>query len=304
MDTQIDWAELLCMARERSLVLHYRQSFCLFPINLDKPLPLLILTVCRNFLAYHIRLIVDLYHPLSDDASREIREYLQHFALQICNGDNPRLFILGNDFVFESDAAAIRQVVSSLPIPPQQISDKIQIVYEMEQKLLELLKLPDDACGLYCLAAEWLQILGSARIQLFPVQRTLECAGIHMKQHIRRIDHHSRRSIEWGREYDTYLRKYLQKGFCEQTARARARDAFKAAHPAPVTDAELLCDKNPPGLSRQSLHKYHQVFLQFQAQMDELDTPPDSCAKMMPEKRETCSRNEHSAIPNQAVRRA
>lgn len=268
MDNQTDWSELLCIAREQSLVLHYRQSFCLFPLNAEAPLPLLILTAYRNFIAYHIRLIVDHYYPLPEDTSPEVKNYLNAFALQMRIGDNPRLFILEKNMVFPTDAEIIKKTASALPVPPRQIFDKIRTVYEMEQKLLDLLQHPDcsDARGLYCLAAEWLQILGSASMEVFPVQKTLECAGIHMRQHVRRTDHHINRSIEWGREYDAYYRKYLEEGFCKQTAQAKARAVFNAAHPTPVTDAELLCDENPPGTSRQSLHKYHRAFLQFQAQ--------------------------------------
>lgn len=278
MDTQTDWSELLCMAREQSLVLHHRQSFCLFPTNIEAPLPLLILTVCRNFLAYHIQLIVDHYYPLPDGTSPEVKNYLKAFALQMRVGDNPRLFIFEKKMVSQTDAEIIKKNASALPAPPQQISDKIRTVYEMEQKLLELLQRPDcsNARGLYCLAAEWLQILGSARMEVFPVKKTLECAGIHMRQHVRRTDHHINRSIEWGREYDGYYRKYLAEGFCKQTAQAKARSVFKAAHPAPVTDAELLCDENPPGTSRQSLHKYHRAFLQFQAQKEEAVSTADT----------------------------
>ena len=271
MDTQTSCSELLCIARERSLVLHYRQSFSIFPDDVSLPLPILILTTVRNFIAYQTRLIVDQYYPLEPNAASAIADYLKKFAMLIRQGRNPRLFLVNGTPLSQRDSEAVLAVMKQLPEPPNAISEKIRIVHGMILRLLDLLNRPEEqtARRLYCLAGEWLRLLGSNKMQIIEVQKTLEYAGLHLKQHIRRADRHITRSIEWGREYDSYYRKHLEKGLCEQTARFKAREDFHSAHPTPVTDEELLCDYAPPGMSRQSLHKYHRIFLQFQAEAHE-----------------------------------
>lgn len=267
MKTATYWSELLCIAREQPIVLHHRQAFYLFPDNENLPLFITILTAGRNFIAYQIRLIVELYYPLELNSAKKIAGYLKDFASLIKKGDNPRLFIVDGTALSLMDAKKVIAVIKRLPEPPDMISKKIRLVHDMILRLLKLLDHQDEqtAMRLYCLAAEWMKLLGTDKLQLFEVQKPLEYAGMHLKQHSRRIDRHTSRSIEWGREYDSYYRKHLSEGLCNQTARSKARKDFSDAHPAPVTDEELLCAYASPGLSRQSLHKYHQAFLQFQA---------------------------------------
>lgn len=270
MATQTDWPELLCIAREQPLVLHHRQSFCIFPDYVKLPLSIIILSAARNFVAYQISLIVNRYYPLEANPAKNIADYLKNFAALIKQEDNPRLFIVDGTPISSRDAEKVLALIKRLPEPPETISEKIRIAHGMILRLIELLDYPDEqiAIRLYCLAAEWMKLLSTGKLQLFEVQKPLEYAQMHLKQHIRRVDRHTNRSIEWGREYDSYYRKHLSGGLCNQTARSKAREDFRGAHPAPVTDEELLCDYAAPGVSRQSLRKYHQVFLQFQAKGD------------------------------------
>lgn len=271
MATQTDWSDLLCIAREQPLVLHHRQLFCIFPDKVNFSLFITILTAGRNFIAYQIRLIVDLYYPLEPNSAKSIAGYLKDLAALIREGDNPRLFIVDGTALALRDAKKVLAVIKHLPEPPDAISEKIRIVYGMILRLIKLLDYPEEqtAIQLYCLAAEWLKLLGADKLQLLGVQKPLEYAGMHLKQHSRRIDRHTSRSIEWGREYDSYYRKHLSDGLCDQTARSKAREDFRRTHPVPVTDEELLCAYASPGVSRQSLHKYHHKFLQFKAKEDE-----------------------------------
>ncbi|MFA6714570.1 MAG: hypothetical protein WCS27_04290 [Victivallaceae bacterium] len=267
MVTSTDWSELLCIAREQPLVLHNRQSFCIFPNDMELPLSIITLSTARNFVAYQIHLIVELYYPSRAHPTKDIANYLNNIALLIKQGDNPRLFIVNNTPLSSQDAKKVLTVIKQLPVPPETVSEKIHIVHNMIRRLIELLDYPSEQSimQLYCLAIEWMKLLGTGKLQLFEVKKPLEYAQMHLRQHIRRIDHHTSRSIEWGREYNSYYRKYLSEGLCDQTARSKAREDFCSAHPVPVTDEELLCAYAAPGVSRQSIRKYHQVFLKFQA---------------------------------------
>jgi hypothetical protein len=287
MATPTDWSELLCIAREQPLVLHHRQAFCLFPDNENLSLFITILTAGRNFIAYQIRLIVELYYPLELNPAKNVANYLKDFAALIRKGDNPRLFITDGTTLSLMDAQKVLAVIKRLPEPPDMISPKIRIVHGIVSQLLKLLDFPAEqaAIRLYCLAAEWMKLLAANKLQLFEVQKPLEYAEMHLKQHSCRVDRHTSRSIEWGREYDSYYRKHLSAGLCDQTARSEARKDFGDAHPAPVTDEELLCASASPGISRQSLRKYHQAFLQFQAKENEQASRQKVIGKNSPEKR-------------------
>lgn len=264
METPNDWTELLCIAREYPLVLHQRQSFTIFPDDPGISLRSAIITAARNFTSYQLRLIIDQYAPPPPDISPDISAYLHDFAILMRQEGNPRLFLLENKPVETKDEAPVLAGLKKLPTPPDDISEKIRIIHDLRTRIIQLLNEHDtgNAFSFYLLCAEYLHLLGTDTLQLFPVQKTLEYAGIHLKQHVLRVDRHSVRCIEWGREFDSYYRKYLEDGYCIQTARNKARKDFMKAHPAPVTDEELLCDYAPPGVSRQSLRKYHQAFLQ------------------------------------------
>lgn len=261
------WSELLYIARKQTLVLHHRQAFCLFPDEEDISLFIRLTTAGRNFITYQIQLIVESYYSHEMNLPKDIAAYLKKFADLLRKGENPRLFLVNNTVLSQAEAKKVLKVIKQLPEVPDTLSEKIRVVHAMTLRLLKLLDYSDEqaAIQLYRIAVSWMKLLESTKLQLFNVRKPLEYAGMHLKQHSRRVDRHTDRSIKWGREYDSYYRKYLSAGLCDQTARSKARKDFSEAHPAPVTDEELLCAYATPGISRQSLHKYHQTFLQFQA---------------------------------------
>lgn len=267
MNRQTDWAELLCFAKEKTLVLQPHQSFAIFPDSPDLSLSCAILTAIRNFTSFQVLLITEEYFPVSPDVPNEVREYLDSLAVLLRQGQNPYLFLFSTSPLEDKDAEKILAFMSHLPKIPETISERIFLVHEMRQKLYALLialfssTTEKTALDFYRIAAEWMSLLGSEKFQILPVRQTLEYACLHLKQHTRRIDHHTRRGIEWGREFDQSYRKYLDAGLCVQTAKAKARKDFIANHPQAVTDTELLFQENSPGTTRQSLHKYHMLYL-------------------------------------------
>ena len=128
-------------------------------------------------------------------------------------------------------------------------------------------KVKDKHFQIYLLCIEWMNALGLGTLALFPIQKPLEYASQHLKMHASRVTHHSNRSVKWGEEFDSYYNTYIKEGFCEQTARSKARKKFILAHPAPVTDAELLSNTAFPGTSRQSFRKYQKDYLQSKMAM-------------------------------------
>jgi len=199
---------------------------------------------------YQVQLIVESYYLHEMNLPKDIAVYLKNFADLLRKGDNPRLFLVNNTVLSQSEAKKVLEVIKQLPGAPDALSEKIRIVHAMTLRLLKLLDYSDEQATiqLYCIAARWMKLLESTKLQLFNVQKPLEYAGMHLKQHSRRVDRHTDRSIKWGREYDSYYRKYLSAGLCDQTARSKARKDFSEAHPAPVTDEELLCAYATPAI--------------------------------------------------------
>lgn len=278
MNPQTDWAELLCFAKDKTLVLQLDQAFCIFPDTPELSLSCAILTAIRNFTSFQVLLIVEEYSPLNPETPDEVKQYLEALAALLRHGNNPYLFLFSTAPLEDKDTEKILAFMSRLPEIPKTISEKISIVHKMRQTLYSLLitliSSPSDKTSMefYRLSARWMSLLKSNAFQYLPVKQTLEYAGLHLKQHTRRIDHHTRRGIEWGREFDDYYRKYLDEGICEQTARAKARKDFIANHPQAVTDTELLFQENFPGTTRQSLRKYHAMYLRCKDGINGTDT--------------------------------
>lgn len=264
MDIQNDWIELMQLAKEKSLLLHRRQSFCVFPETGSLSFEQVKLLTVRNLTAYQFRLIVEIYNPIPEDLPPEISTYLENITQVLCKNQAYNAIIKESKTISKADAKLISDVANSFPVIPQNIPDQIKAVDDIRKQAVTVLnkKTADpDYRSLYDLSVLWFKVLGTEKLQIIPVQKPFEYASYHLKLHESRACHHDDRSIEWGKEYDTYYRQFIREGCCEQTARAKARNRFMEAHPVPRTDAELLADVNPPGITRQTLHKYHQAYL-------------------------------------------
>ena len=264
MDIQNDWVELKFMAGEKDLILNQRQSFFIFPnLTTDSPLNLLILTV-RNLIAYQLHLIVQNYALFPEDEPLEIKEYLKKFANLMNQNQNYRFLLNETTVVDDSAYERLKEINKDFPIIPDSINEQIKITDQMRKKASKTLfsNIKDKLYPLYLLSIEWMNLLGCGILERFPIQKPLEYASLHLKMHSSRVTHHSDRSVKWGEEFDSYYNTYIKEGFCEQTARSKARKKFILAHPVPVTDAELLADIAFPGTSRQSLRRYQKEYLQ------------------------------------------
>lgn len=260
------WKTRLKEARAEEPTLINASALTVFPA-LDTPgmtVQIAAATAVRNLLSYAIALSIQNYSNLdSEELPEKTAIYLDDLQQWLLEQNNAVLFIGAKRLAVQTDMIeSVYESAAKYPEPPAECIERIFQAWQMCRKLLALKDTDDTEClrQLYSLSSLWHKSLSRQQMQLFPVSKPFEFAEKHVARHLNRIDYHTARSLVWGKEFHDLIQKYLDLGFCQRTASAKARKEFIANHPYPVTDNELLNDEAIPGHSRPAMLRYLKMY--------------------------------------------
>lgn len=261
------WQKLLCFVKSQYPIIIDERGLTVFPAVQDGVTARKILALsARNMVAYWFYQLLAIYPTLDHmKSSSSIAPYLQTVFHFLSRNNNQVLFYRDSfsAHITVEDENALLEEIQHFPQNSTACDERIQCIHSFIEKLAKTSKLPEESQWkeLYHLNSSWQKEMIQPQFRLLPDSEVIRIVSNHIRHQFTRVGINHHRNLAWGKEFDQYLTEFTAQGNSPNHAKWLARKKFMSAHPAPLTEQELLEQEAYPGLTQKCLQRYRNIYL-------------------------------------------